>query len=204
MLVLLLTKQTPPLEISRPRLFFYLKHYYSHHQDASKSVSRERNPTQVVLHQQSIVAKPRTPQDVMCPAVQLDHRVALKSMDETIGQDMEQDQDITLHDCLAGHGESADQVAARHLDWPMVAERLNCRESYVVQGTALETPGIKMARRLRVSTPRITQIKREVSRKIREAWGEDALQDAVREPVWHSQMRAHSERRACRAERRVA
>ena len=36
----------------------------------------------------------------------------MSSMDETIGQDAEQDSDVTLHDCLAGHGESADQVAA--------------------------------------------------------------------------------------------
>lgn len=143
-------------------------------------------------------------QDVMCPAVQLDRRVTLASMDEAIGQDLETDFEITLHDLLAGPAESADQIAARRLDWTVAAERLNQRERYVVQGTALETPGIKMARRLRVTTPRITQIKREVSRKIRQAWGEDALQDAVREPVWRSRGRAYAERRACRAERQAA
>ena len=143
-------------------------------------------------------------QDVMSPGAALDRRVALASMDETIGQDLEQDSDITLHDCLAGHGESADQVAARRLDWPVAAERLNSRESYVVQETALDTPCVDMARKLKVSTPRVTQIKREIAGKFRQAWGEDALQDAVREPTWHSQLRAHSERRAGKAERRVA
>jgi hypothetical protein len=143
-------------------------------------------------------------QDAMCPAVQLDRRVTMSSMDEQICQDLETDSEITLHDLLAGSGESADITAARHLDWPMVTERLNCRESYVVQGTALETPGITMAKRLRVTTPRVTQIKRGVAGKIRTAWGEDALRDAVREPCWHSQMRATAERRACRAGRRAA
>lgn len=142
--------------------------------------------------------------DAMSPGAQLDRRVTLSSMDEQIGQDVESDNEITLHDCLASHGESADVVAARRLDWPMAAERLNERERYVVRETALDTPCLEMARRLKVSTPRVTQIKREIAVKFMDAWGEDALQDAVREPCWHSQMRAHSERRACRAERRVA
>ena len=134
----------------------------------------------------------------------MDRRVVLSSLDETIGQNVEEDSDITLHDLLASAGESADVTAARRLDWPVAAERLNERERYVVRETALDTPCVEMARRLKVSTPRVTQIKREVAGKIRQAWGEDALQAAVREPVWHSQLRAHSERRACRAERRVA
>jgi len=142
--------------------------------------------------------------NAMSPGSQLDSRVALCSMDEQIGQDPEADCDVTLHDCLANRGESADQVAARRLDWPVAAERLNCKERYVVQGTALETPCQEMARRLKVSTPRITQMKWEIAGKILEAWGEDALQDAVREPSWHSQMRAATERKACRAERRAA
>ena len=134
----------------------------------------------------------------------MDRRVALASMDEAIGQDVESDNEITLHDCLASHGESADVVAARRLDWPVAAERLNSRESYVVRETALDTPCLEMARRLKVSTPRVTQIKREVAGKFRAAWGKDALAEAVREPVWLSRGRAYSERRACRAERRVA
>ena len=141
--------------------------------------------------------------DAMCPAVQLDGNVAMSSMDETIGIDVEADCDITLHDCLAGRGESVDVTAARDLDWPMVAERLDPREQYVVNQTALDTPCVKMAKRLKISTPRITQLKREVAGKIRGAWGEDALADAVREPMWHSRLRAHAERRAGRAERRA-
>ena len=78
------------------------------------------------------------------------------------------------------------------------------REEYVVHGTALDTPCQDMAQKLKVSTPRVTQIKREIAGKFRQAWGEDVLQDAAREPTWHSQMRAHSERRAGKAERRVA
>ena len=88
-------------------------------------------------------------------------------------------------------------MAARRLDWPLVAERLDQRERYVVRETATETPGRKIARRLRVSTPRIVQIKRDVALKIRDAWGEDALADAVRAPAWRSRIRAHAERRSC-------
>ena len=86
----------------------------------------------------------------------------------------------------------------------MVAERLSDRERYVVRGTAAETPGTEMAKRLRVTAARVVQIKREVAGKIRNAWGEDALVDAVMVPAWQRHLRAHAERRACRAERRVA
>jgi len=143
-------------------------------------------------------------QDAMCPAVQLDHQVALKSMDEAIGQDPETDDEITLHDMLAGHGESADIIVGRNLDWPLVAERLTQRESYVIQATAAETPGTEIARHLKVCGPRVVQIKREVAQKIREAWGDDALKDAVRDTRWQRHVRTTAERRACRSERRAA
>ena len=56
-----------------------------------------------------------------------------------------------------------------------------------------------MAKRRKVTAARVMQIKREVAGKIRQSWGEDALVDAVRAPCCRSQMRAHSERKACRA-----
>ena len=142
--------------------------------------------------------------DAMSAAVQLDGRVTMRSMDEAIGTDPEGGSDITLHDCLAGYGESADIAASRRMDWLLVAERLEPRERYVVRETALDTRGTRMARHLKVSTPRVTQIKRGVARKIRQAWGEDALQDAVRAPAWQSRIRTHTEQRTCRAERKVA
>jgi len=142
--------------------------------------------------------------DAMSAAVQLDGNAAVTSMDEELDKDDEADCLITLHDILAGQSETADITAARDLDWPMVADRLDSREQYVVRETAIETSGIAMAQHLKISTPRVVQIKREVADKIRDAWGEDALADAVREPMWHARVRAHAECRACRAERRVA
>jgi len=124
--------------------------------------------------------------DAMSAAVQLDGAVTMTSMDEVLRTDAEANCDITLHDVLAGQSESADMVAARNLDWSMVAERLDRRERYVVRETALETPGTKLAKRLKVSTARVTQIKRKVAGKIRDAWGNDALQDALRKQAWQS------------------
>lgn len=143
--------------------------------------------------------------DAMSAAVQLDRRASLSSMDETIGTDEDDNtHEVTLHEILAGAGETADVVAARNLDWPVVAERLDPREAYVVRETAAETPGRKIARRLRVSTPRVVQIKRSIAGKIREAWGENVLRDAAREPAWHRHMRTMTELRTCRAQRRAA
>lgn len=141
--------------------------------------------------------------DAMSASAQLDRRVALSSMDEGLMDD-EDGLPVTLHDCLAAQGESADVVAARRLDWCLVAERLSARESYIVHATAAEVPGKEMAKRLKVCGPRVVQIKRSIAGKIQDAWGQDALKDAVRDTRWQRHVRSVAERCTCRAEHRAA
>ena len=141
--------------------------------------------------------------DVMCPAAQLDHTVMVSSMDEHLGED-DGGHEMTLHDYLAGSAEDPAGVVGRDLDWEQVMERLDPREQFVVNETALETPGTMMAKSLRISTPRIVQIKRRVAQKIRDIWGEDAVADSVRESMWQRHIRTMTEQRTCRTERRAA
>jgi len=143
-------------------------------------------------------------QDAMCPAATLDKTVSVHSMDEVMGKRDDDDSEVTFHDMLASSGESADVVAARQLDWPMVAERLTAKEAYVVYATANDTPGTEMASHLKVCGPRVVQLKRGVARKIRQAWGDDAIADATRDSGWRRHVRSMTERRACRAARRAA
>ena len=135
-------------------------------------------------------------QDVMCPSAQLDNVVEVSSMDEQVGND---DDPMTLHDCLAGTGEDPATMAGRNLDWGLVMERLNSREQYVVRETGRGTEGLTMAAALKVSTPRVVQIKRGVSQKIRAAWGENVVADVTGETRWQRHVRAMMERRTCRA-----
>ena len=141
--------------------------------------------------------------DVMCPAAQLDSTVKVDSMDAGLGVD-DGGHEMTLHDYLAGSAEDPAGVVGRVLDWEQVMERLDPREQFVVNQTALDTPGTAVARRLRISTPRVVQIKRRVAQKIKDAWGEDAVMNVVRETTWQRHVRTMAERRACRAERRAA
>lgn len=141
--------------------------------------------------------------DVMCPAAQLDRTVMVSSMDERLGED-DGGLEITLHDYLAGSAEDPAGAAGRDLDWGLAMEHLDKRERYIVRETAIETAGAVIARRLRISTPRVVQIKRGIAEKIRGVWGNDALVDAVRESRWQRHVRTMTERRACRAERRAA
>ncbi|MGK0256961.1 MAG: hypothetical protein ACI96M_000389 [Candidatus Azotimanducaceae bacterium] len=54
---------------------------------------------------------------------------------------------------------------------------------------------------LKVSRPRVTQMRRQVADHVRETWRADPLKLATGVPQWQRDIEAALERRACRSER---
>ncbi len=73
------------------------------------------------------------------------------------------------------------------------------RRVEILRQTA-EGQGVKdIAKRLRVSPPRVVQMKRQIGSDIRACWGDGVMADASRDPAWKQGMRASAEKRACHA-----
>lgn len=139
--------------------------------------------------------------DAMCPAAALDGKVNMVSMDESLGTDDDDNEEITLHSALAAPGEDAASEAARHLDWQTVLPALDGRRKFILSATAAGQGPSEIAHRLGVSSPRACQLRESIGVFIQEAWRTNGIADAATPPAWRAGMRAASERRAARAER---
>ena len=141
--------------------------------------------------------------DVMSAAASLCGRVSLRSMDEAIGVDPDDPhQEFTLHDAITSTDEDVDVTAARRLDWDMVLGRLDDRRQRVLTGIATGFGTGAIADELRVSAPRICQLRESLGEYITREWGDSGLQAVTTPSKWRAGLRAATERRAGRFERR--
>jgi hypothetical protein len=130
-------------------------------------------------------------------------RAALASMDEGIPADGDGGEATTLHDVLGSDAEDPSQAAARKIDWAALVANLDARKLGILKAFADGGKLQALARKFRVSAPRITQLKAELARQIKEAWGDGAIADAVRAPSWRAGIAAGRERSLCRHERAI-
>jgi hypothetical protein len=141
--------------------------------------------------------------DVMSSGACLDRRVEMTSLDEPVDSDGDDTQEVSLHDLLAGDGESPDMAAGRRLDWEDVMPTFDRRCRAVLRETAEGYGTGELARKHGVSAPRIVQIRREAGEGIREVWGDEAG-SAVREPDWARHVRSTRTTRSSRRVRAMA
>lgn len=140
--------------------------------------------------------------DVMSAAATVCGRVNLRSMDEPMTADGDDpDAEMTLHDVLAGSGEDVDVAAARSLDWEEVIPQLDDRRRTVLKGTAEGRGTDEMADELKVSPPRVCQLRESIAPYIVKAWGSNGIAEMAAPTAWRAGLRATSERRAARYER---
>ena len=138
--------------------------------------------------------------DVYSPGAALDGRSALMSVHEPVGSS-DGDDEFTLLDTLAGPGEDPSSQAGRNCDWSDLDERLDWREKSILKETSEGYSGKHLAAGLGISTGRVCQLKDQVARKVKAAWGDDALINATASPGWRKQLRTYHEQKTCRAER---
>lgn len=142
--------------------------------------------------------------DVLSPAAALDGKVACESMDEGIRDDDGDGGLLSLHDLLASETEDPAQQAGRQLDWAEVLEDLDTRKLEILRTVAEGGALNKLARKFGISNPRVTQLKCELSRQIKQRLGTDILADATRRPRWAASVYAQQEADACRHARAKA
>jgi hypothetical protein len=140
--------------------------------------------------------------DVMAPGTHLDKLVEMTSLDAPVDSDGDDAQEMSLHDLLAGDGESPDMAAGRRLDWEDVMPTFDSRCQSILRETAQGYGTGELAKKHGVSAPRIVQIRREAGDGIRDAWGEDAG-CADRETDWQRHVRSNRSTRSCRRVRRL-
>ena len=126
--------------------------------------------------------------DALAPGAQLDARCVVVSFESSVA--MEDGDDLTLGESLTCRGDDPAMVAGRAVDWDELERALGDRKRTVVQALHLGHGTGWIAKALKVSNPRVTQIKREIADVILERWGSDVLQDVDSEPLWHSSLRA--------------
>ncbi len=140
--------------------------------------------------------------DALCPAAQIDGNSTVASLDEVV-PDHGEDGD-TLHDMLAGPAEDPAQAAGRKLDWAGLMAGMGKRDLAVLEATVNGNQMDRLAAQLGISAPRVTQIKREIGRRIKDRWGADALPNVTRMPLWAGTIKAGREQSLCQHERAKA
>lgn len=129
--------------------------------------------------------------DVLAPGAQLDRRCVVVSLEQSVNMHgMQDDDDLTLGESLACRMDDPATVAGRHIDWNELENILGDRKRTVIQALHQGHGTGWIAKRLQVSAPRVTQIKREIADVIIERWGDDVLEDVDSEPMWRSSLRA--------------
>ena len=126
--------------------------------------------------------------DVLAPGAQLDHRCVVVSLESSVA--MDDGDDLKLGESLACRSDDPATTAGRDIDWSELEHALGDRKRAVVQALHAGHGTGWIARALKVSSPRVTQIKREIADVILERWGSEVLQDVESEPMWHSTLRA--------------
>lgn len=172
--------------------------------DSAEQAGKEVSPNSVAFYVlQSLRSGRRSGYagraDAMSPAAQLDGKVALVSMDEPVFIENDDDDDEpTLHMCLASTGEDPASQGSRELDWDQAFDTLGNSDRQILFATAMGRQGIELGVCYGVTPARITQRKREIGARLRSSLGGNVLADCVRESQWEGGMRAYREKRACR------
>ena len=130
----------------------------------------------------------------------LDSAVDVEYMDED-GVENDGGENFTLHDLLASRDEDPSQIAAREIDWAELLEDFNARDIAVLQCTVNGGRLDALAAQFGVSSARLCQLKRELGDQVKERWGCDALENAMRIPAWEGNVNAAREKQACQHER---
>ncbi|MEI8315672.1 MAG: hypothetical protein WCG79_09510 [Verrucomicrobiota bacterium] len=126
--------------------------------------------------------------DVYGAGCQLDGRCVVVSFEQSVV--MEDGYELTLGESLASRSDDPSMMAGREIDWNELEARLDNRKRGVIAALNAGHGTDIIAKALKVSSPRVTQIKREIGEVITEQWGAAVLQDVNHEPVWAASLRA--------------
>ena len=142
--------------------------------------------------------------DVMAPGTQLDGKSCLLSFEEPVGFDPETGEAVALGEMLAGDDVDPSVAAARNIDWEEFLGTHDRRYTTMVVVTVNGKPLRGLKKRFRLSDSGVSGLKHRLAADVREAMGEDVLDEVCRKPRWHGSLAVEHEKVACRAERNRA
>jgi hypothetical protein len=140
--------------------------------------------------------------DVMAPGTQLDGKSCVLSFEEPVGFDAETGEAVALGEMLAGDDVDPSVAAARNIDWGEFLSDHDRRYTSMVMTTVNGKPLRGLKKRFRLSDSGISGLKTRLAADVREAMGEDVLDEVCRKPQWHGSLAVEHEKVACRADRR--
>ena len=138
--------------------------------------------------------------DVMASGTQLKGRSKLNSLDEPIEETT--GETFNLNDVLSNDQEDPSQIAARHLDWQTLYQRLTEKEQAIVDHLLAGGSVSEVAWGFKVSRSAMQQCKERLVQQIKEFMGVDILFEVLRLPGWKHNLNTTREKLACRYERR--
>ena len=94
-----------------------------------------------------------------------------------------------MTDFIASGIEDPSETALRRIDWENFLGTLAGREKQILACIADGWRNMDIARRFKVTSARITQLKREIADRIKEFMGSDILNEISAESVWQRDIR---------------
>jgi hypothetical protein len=135
--------------------------------------------------------------DVLSPYAQRAQGFSVTSMDAPVNAPADDDGgELTFGDMLACRRDDPAVEACRRVDWDMFLGHHGERAAILLHDTAAGVPATETAKRLKVSSPRICQLKDALATRIKSEMADDILLEAMAEPVWRRDLRAHREKAA--------
>ena len=139
-----------------------------------------------------------TATDAMAPMTGLRGRARVNSTEQPVSSAGDAGEPVTLGDLLADDRDDPATEALRHLAWEEIGEKLSPREKAVLAALA-EGRGLReTGRELGLCASAMSAARGSLADRIRDEWGEDAVQEAGREPDWKPTLYAYRQRRALR------
>ena len=136
--------------------------------------------------------------DALSSATILDGNSAPMSLDAVIGN-QEGSEEYTIGDMIASPGDDPGMLAAKEIDWAGFQKLLKHQHRKLLKGLAIGERPKEMAKKLGVSAPRISQMKKEIAVELKSFMGKDILEESMRPTTWQRDLQTQREQAASRA-----
>jgi hypothetical protein len=131
--------------------------------------------------------------DVLSPLARRIQGFSVTSLDTPIQGLEDDDGELTFGDMLACRRDDPASEACRRHDWDAFLDTQGDRDVAILRDIAAGERMTDIARRLKVSSPRICQIKDRLAAEILSKMS-DILNDSMAEPLWRRDLRANKEK----------
>ena len=140
--------------------------------------------------------------DVMGSVTQMRLNSTMLSFEEEVGWNDELGEPIRLEEMLADVHDDPSTEAARNMDWDEFLSSHDVRYACIVFDLGSGRSMLDTAKACGMTYNCVRELREELVEDLLEFFGEDAVADCLKAPVWHGNVVVDREKTACRADRR--